>query len=165
MKSRSLFQQIVASWISIKPWVKNWLFFLNSLFLVSVVFLNDPATKWILLAYVASAPLLAWMMMVKHGITRLLGMAHLIPWLPLLGYLVLRLTTGLVGAQVLIERQPIFASYLYLLSANISLCLLLDVWDMVRYFKGERYVFGSPEAVRAGASKPFPDKLPCEFSA
>src|SRR5574340_59947 len=96
-QSRTTFQHIAASWLSMKPWVKNWLFFLNTVFIVAFAFPEDPAAKWILLAYVASGPLLALFMIKQRGLTRLLGIAHLVPWVPLMIYIVLRLTSDVAG--------------------------------------------------------------------
>lgn len=164
-QSRTTFQHIIASWLSTKTWVKNWLFFLNAIFLVAFAFLEDPAAKWILLAYVTSGPLLAWFMVKQRGLTRLLGAAHLVPWVPLLIYIVLRLTSDVTGPMVSFATVPFFAGYLYFLLACLAVCLLLDAWDVVRYLRGEHYVLGSPEAVRAGASRPSPERLPCEAQA
>lgn len=163
--SRTTFQHIIASWLSMKPWVKNWLFFLNAVFIAAFAFLEDPAAKWILLAYITSGPLLGWFMIKQRGLTRLLGVAHLVPWVPLLIYIVLRLTSDVAGPIVSFTITPMFATYLYLLLACLVVCLSLDAWDVVRYLRGERYVLGSPEAVRAGASRPSPERLPCETMA
>lgn len=164
-QSRTTFQLIAASWLSMKPWVKNWLFFLNGVFIAAFAFLEDPAAKWILLAYTASGPLLTWIMVKQRGLTRLLGVAHLVPWVPLLVYIVLRLSSELAGPVVVFVVEPFLAGYLYLLLACLIVCLSLDAWDVIRYQRGERYVLGSSEAVRFGASRPSPARLPCEAAA
>lgn len=164
-QARTTFQCIAASWLSMKPWVKNWLFFLNGVFLAAFAFLDDPAAAWILLAYTMSGPLLVGLMITQRGLTRLLGIAHLVPWVPLLGYVALRLCSSLAGPVVTFADEPFFAGYLALLVICLVVCLSLDAWDVVRYRRGERYVFGSPEAVRLGASGPSPARLPCEAAA
>lgn len=143
--------------MSMKTWVKGWLFFLNGVFLLAFAFLEDPAAKWILAAYVASGPLLAWFMVQQRGLTKLLGLAHLLPWIPLLVYLTLRVSSNVAGPLVSVSVAPAFAVYLYVMLACLALCLSLDVWDAVRYLRGERYVLGSFEAARAGASRARPD--------
>ncbi len=163
--SRSTFQHIAASWLSMKSWMKNWLFFLNAVFITAFAFLDDPVAKWILLAYAASSPLLAWLMVKQRGLTRLLGIAHLVPWIPLLAYIVLRLSSEIAGPIVTLTASPVLAGYLYLLLGCLVVCLALDAWDVVRYLRGERYVLGTPEAVRHGASRPSPERLPCENAA
>ena len=160
--TRTTFQEIVASWLSMKQWVKMWLFLLNAVFLAALGFTHDPAATWILVGYVASGPLLLWMMVQQRGLTRLLGLAHLIPWVPLLLYVVLRVCSDVTGPLVLFQTQPIFATYLYVLLVCLVFCLSLDTWDVIRYIRGERYVLGSPEAVRRRAFRPSPTRLPCE---
>jgi hypothetical protein len=163
-QSRTMFQYIFASWVSMKPWVKNWLFFLNIVFIAAFAFLEDPAAQWILFAYVTSGPLLVWLMIKQRGLTRLLGIAHLVPWVPLLVYIVLRLTSDVSGAMVSFTTAPLLCAYLHVLLACLVVCLSLDAWDVVRYLRGERYVLGSSDAVRAGASRPSPKCLPCEMT-
>lgn len=145
-----------------KLWVKSWLFLLNAVFLAAFAFTNDPAATWILVGYVASGPLLAWIMIRQRGLTRLLGVAHLIPWTPLLLYLILRVCSDIAGPLVSMSTSPALATYLYVLLACLLVCLALDTWDVIRYLRGERYVLGSPEAVRLRASRPSPTRLPCE---
>ncbi len=164
-QSRTIFQHIFASWLSMKPWVKNWLFFLNIVFIAASAFLEEPAAKWILFAYVSSGPLLVWFMIKQRGLSRILGIAHLVPWIPLLIYIVLRLTSDIVGSTISFTTAPFFCAYLHFLLACLVVCLSLDAWDVVRYVRGERYVLGSLEAVRAGASRPSPERLPCETTA
>ncbi len=36
--------------------------------------------------------------------------------------------------------------------ATLAICLALDAWDVVRWLRGERFVLGTKEAHRAGAS-------------
>lgn len=145
-----------------KPWVKSWLFLLNAIFLAAFAFTDDPAATWILVGYVASGPLLAWIMIRQRGLTRLLGVAHLIPWTPLLIYLILRVCSDIAGPIVSISTNPVLATYLYVLLVCLLVCLALDTWDVIRYSHGERYVLGSSEAVRFRASRPCPTRLPCE---
>lgn len=145
-----------------KRWVKIWLFLLDAVFLAALGFSHDPAATWILVSYVASGPLLLWMMVLQRGLTRLLGLAHLIPWVPLLLYLVLRVSSEVAGPFVSVQTKPAFATYLYVLLTCLIFCLSLDTWDVIRYIRGERYVLGSPEAVRHRASGPSPTRLPCE---
>ena len=87
---------IGVSWSAMKLWIKIWLFALNALFLTALAFLPEPAARLTLAAYVASGPLLAAIMIWQRGLTRLLGIAHLVAWLPLVVYLGLRLSSDLV---------------------------------------------------------------------
>lgn len=148
----TLFRQIAGSWLSMKTWVKCWLFFLNAVFLGALFFLDDPASTWILIAYAASGPLLIGLIIHQRGLTRLLGIAHLLPWVPLLVYLVGHLGSAQFGQPITPQSDARYFAYLSLLLVCLAICLALDAWDVVRYWKGERYVLGSHEAVWAGAS-------------
>jgi hypothetical protein len=146
-------RRIWLSWLAMKPAVKAWLFFLNAVFLSALFFPMEPLTAWVLAAYLASGPLLAAFMVAQRGLTRLLGIAHLIPWIPLSAYLVLRLSTDVAGPRVDPAAQGSLFLYVVVLLGTLSICLGLDVYDVVRWMRGERYVLGTPEAERAGASR------------
>ncbi len=148
--------EILASWLSLKMWIKVWLFGLNGIFLGALAFLDTPEARWVLLAYLACIPLLVGLMIKQRGLTRLLGIAHLLPWLPLLAYLLLRLTSSQLGARLTYQSAPMLVSYLWLLTVYLVICLAFDGWDVRRYWRGERYVFGSPDTVRTGASNAYP---------
>lgn len=148
----SIWRAIGASWMAMKTGVKVWLFFLNGIFLLACFFLHRPSAQWILLGYLASGPLLLGFMVYQRGLTRLLGLAHLIPWIPLGIYLVLRLTTGAAGPRLTFGRAPVYTGYVVVLLAAMGICLVLDVIDVVRWWRGERYVLGSPRAAEVGAS-------------
>jgi AcrR family transcriptional regulator len=145
-------RRIGRSWLGMKPWVKAWLFLLNGIFLAALLFRRDPLATVALAAYVASGPLLLAMMWRQGGLTRLLGVAHLVPWLPLLAYLELRLTSDLVGPRIQSDSDPSLFGYALALYASLFSCLALDTWDVLRWRRGERFVLGTREAHAAGAS-------------
>jgi hypothetical protein len=145
-------RRIGRSWLSMKTWVKIWLFFLNAVFLAAFAFPHDPLSFWTLLAYGVSGPLLMVMMRAQRGLTRLLGAAHLVPWTPLVVYLGLRLESSAAGPRVDASAEPALFTYVCLLLASVGICLALDAWDVVRWMRGERFVLGSREAFDAGAS-------------
>lgn len=151
-ESLSAWTAIGVSWMAIRWPVKIWLFFLNAVFLAAFLFWPRPLTKWILLAYLASAPLLLLFMVFQRGLTRLLGVAHLIPWIPLVLYLSVRLTTDTLGPRIVYTHSPYRFTYVVCLLGTVGVCLLLDVRDLVRWIRGERYVLGSKKAVESGAS-------------
>jgi len=140
------------SWRSMKTWVKVWLFVLNAIFLLALAFPLQPLTRWVLLAYVASGPLLLGMMVWQRGLTRLLGLAHLVPWTPLVVYLVLRLTGDALGPQLRLDTHGNLYLWVLVLLAAVTVCLALDIYELLRWLRGERFVLGSPEAARRGAS-------------
>lgn len=154
-RPKAICRRVARSWLAMKTWVKTWLFFLNAVFLAAFVF-DDPLARWTLIAYVGAGVLLFPIMYCQRGLTRFLGIAHLIPWTPLLIYLELRLTTDWVGLRIEWSADPALFAWALLLWASVVVCLGFDVFDVVRWARGERYVLGSEEAVRVGASLPAP---------
>ena len=84
------------------------------------------------------------------GLTRLLGVAHVIPWIPLVAYVALRLSTGVVGPQLSRAAMPGQWSYAVVLLVTVGICLALDIADVWRWYGDERYRLGSVNAARAG---------------
>ena len=150
------FGAIVASWLAIKTWIKIWLFALNGIFIAAVMFLPEPAAKLTLAAYVASGPILAAMMIWQRGLTRALGLAHLVPWLPLSAYLIVRLTSDMAGPQIVRSAAPQLFGYVLTLLLVMSACLAIDLYDLWRWHKGQRFRLGSPAAAEAKASSRTP---------
>lgn len=148
-----VWRRVGRSWLALKTWVKAWLFLLNLVFLGSILFLHDPAGWWTLIAYLAAGPLLLGMMRYQRGLTRLLGLAHLVPWIPLVVYLSLRLSTRLAGPRLTPGEDPVLFTYVLLVLVTVGVCLAFDAYDVVRWIRGERFVMGSEEAHRAGASR------------
>ena len=143
---------IGASWQSIHRWVKLWLFALNVLFLGAIAFLPETLARITLAAYVTSGPLLAVTVIWQRGLTRVLGLAHLIPWIPLAVYLALRLTSDLAGPTIAWESSPVLFSYTAILLSALTICLALDIYDCWRWWRGERYRLGSRNSARIEAS-------------
>lgn len=150
--STSRWGDIGRSWLAMKVWVKVWLFALNGVLLGSLAFWYDPVGRWTAVAYVAAGPLLMAFMLVQRGLTRLLGVAHLLPWIPLLGYLACRLTSDLAGPRLSGSGDPALFGYTIVVLVCVGVCCALDVYDLARWINGERFVLGSSEAFRAGAS-------------
>lgn len=144
--------KITASWLSMKRWVKWWLFGVNALFLLAVVLWPTSIARFTLAAYLASGPWLLAIMIHQRGLTRLLGVAHLVPWLPLGAYLVIRLGSDIAGPQLSRTATPAEWWYAAALFTMTAICLAIDVVDVWRWFRGERYRLGSLNAARAGAS-------------
>jgi len=141
---------IGVSWMGLKLWVKLWLFAINGIFLAALAFWPEPVAKFTLAAYVASGPLLFAFMAMQRGLTGLLGLAHLIPWLPLMAYLVARLAGLAAGPRITPGDAPALFAYVLTLLAMVGACLLFDVYDVVRWFRGEQYRIGASEPAAAG---------------
>lgn len=115
------------SYWSMPKWVFIWLCFLNIWFFMSVVFWPDRLAVVTLLGYVATGPLLAAQIAYDGGMRRILGLGHLVPWIPLLIWL------SIYG-----EGHP----YALVLITLLLLCLAFDAFDVWRFWRGDRGVFG-----------------------
>lgn len=131
------------SWISLKTWVKIWLFALNAVFLVAFFYWPTEFSQVTLAAYFATAPILFALMIVQRGLTRLLGIAHLIPWIPLLAYIGLRLSGDYAGSRITYQEDASLFSYAIVLFGFVAVCLAFDVYDFARWMRGDRARIGS----------------------
>lgn len=118
---------IATSWKALPLWVKLWLFLLNAVFLAAAAVLPETTGAVALLAYVATGPLLAGQIGYDGGLRRILGLGHLVPWVPLLACLLLVAPGSAYGT---------------LLSLTVAICLAFDVYDLGRFLKGDRAVIG-----------------------
>ncbi len=138
-------QRIGRSWLTLPTWVKIWLLALNAAFLAAPIFLSWADSRVILIAYAASGPLLLGLALYEGGMTRLMGIGHLMPWIPLLGW------TGYWLTATPETGEPLV--YMALLVALITICLVFDIYDLVRWARGERRVMIAP-AVNEGPHNP-----------
>lgn len=115
------------SYWSMPKWVFVWLCFLNVYFLMAVVFWPDRLGVVVLLGYVATGPLLAGQIAFDGGLRRILGMAHLVPWSPLLIWLILNFWDNFYALGLI---------------ALLVVCLAFDLFDVWRFLRGERGTFG-----------------------
>lgn len=141
------------SWMALKTWVKVWLFFLNAVLLAAIAFIPDPLALATLASLPVTLVLLLAFALRMGGLNRLMGLGHLIPWLPLLGYLGLRLIGDRAGPRIDPAAEPALFAWAAVLGASLAVCLALDAWDVMRWLRGERYVLGTRQAYMAGASK------------
>jgi type VI protein secretion system component VasK len=127
-------------------WVKLWLTLLNLVFLAAPACLPWPQAGIVLLAYAATGPLLLAFAVWSGGLTRVMGLAHLIAWVPLLVWLMLR-WPSMAG--------PGATPYLVVLTVVVLVCLVLDLWDLWRWARGDRAVIGLsyPQGRRGAAAR------------
>lgn len=118
---------IKKSYWSMPKWVFIWLCFLNLYFIAAVLFWPDRLAIVILIGYVATGPLLVAQIAHDGGLRRILGLAHLVPWVPLLIWLTVN------GGNHIYSLGLIIA---------LTICLVLDVLDVWRFWRGDRKVFG-----------------------
>lgn len=129
-------ERIGQSWMSLPAWVKAWLFALNAVFLAAPALMPWDAARIVLIAYVASGPLLVGFAVHAGGLKRSMGIGHIVPWAPLLAWLTLQSPPygeGLVGS-----------GYASLLAIMIAVCLVFDLYDLLRWQKDERAILMHP---------------------
>lgn len=136
LSTRDQWRRIGHSWLSLPTWVKTWLFVLNAAFLAAPFFLSWSDAHVILIAYAATGPLLLGFAVYEGGLTRLMGVGHLIPWIPLLGWI------GYWFADP--EHTIEAAAYMAFLTAMIAICLVFDIYDLLRWNRGERSILIAP---------------------
>jgi len=126
--------RIIASWRGLPVWVKVWLLALNAVFLSAIIFVPSDLARVVLVAYVASGPLLAGFAFLEGGLTRAMGAGHLLPWTPMIVWLLYALGRGVL--------PPAQSLYALCLATAVIVCLGFDLADVVRWWRGERALIG-----------------------
>lgn len=109
-------------------WLIAWIVWLFAVNAAGLLFFAEIEARWVLAALVASCAGI-WILYQLDGFTRLLGLAHVVFWTPLVIYLYGRLS-NLVG-------PPLFERWLRLLLASNGLALVIDYVDVLRYLLGD----------------------------
>ena len=125
--SKEHLSAFAASWMALPMWVKVWLIVLNGVFLAAFAFLPDRVAEVTLIAYVATGPLLAGQVGYDAGLRRILSLGHIVPWVPLLAWLVL-----------VVEKT----TYSVVLLIVVAVCLAFDFNDLRLFVRGDRKVVG-----------------------
>lgn len=128
--------RIGQSWMSLPDWVKVWLFLLNAAFIAAPVLLPWNEARVVVIAYVASGPLLLAFAALAGGLTRAMGLGHIVPWGPLLVWL--------APQAALLGEASTPSLYAALLALVILVCLIFDFYDVFRWWKGEREIMMNP---------------------
>ena len=117
--------EILRQPMGVVAWI-TWLGLVNAL---GLAFLSEVEARWTLAAFVGSLLFMS-VLYELSGYSRLLGLAHIVFWTPLLIYLYRRLAK-LVGPRL-------FEGWMRLLLATIGLSLVIDYVDVLRYLMGDR---------------------------
>lgn len=136
LSAQAHLRRIGRSWWSLPTWVKAWLFALNALFLASPAVLPWAEARVVLIAYAASGPLLAGFAAFDGGLSRAMGIGHLVPWSPLLVWLATGIAVG----------DGPGSGFAQVLLVATAACLALDLADIVRWLRGERAIMLTPDA-------------------
>lgn len=116
------FRDMIADWLALPLWVQAWLVALNLIFWLGFFRLPGEAAFAALVAYIASGPILIALALWSGGLTRIVGVGHLVPWLPLVPILWRH------------AAQPEAA----LLLGAVLICLIFDIYDLIRWLAGDR---------------------------
>jgi len=132
--SKQHLRAFATSWLALPLWVKIWLVLLNGVFIAAFAFLPERISEITLVAYFATVPLLAGQVGYDGGLRRILAWAHLVPWIPLLAWLLL---------------IPDWSAYSILLTLTVAICLAFDINDLRLFFQGDRAVVGKDRSQTA----------------
>lgn len=122
---------ILRSWLGMKLWVKLWLFFLNGVFLWAFTLIPSDFARITLIGYVACLPIILGVAFYQGGLTKAAGWGHLIPWLPMFAWWL---------------ADGIDTPYKAVLVGATVLCLAFDVYDALRFHRGDRALIGTAVA-------------------
>lgn len=109
-------------------WLQVWIAWLGVANLSSVLFLRGVQARWVLVAFLGAGTLMSILFAV-NGFNRLLGLAHIVFWTPLLIYL-WRERTSLPPDG--------FRAWITMVIATNATSLVVDYTDVVRYLLGDR---------------------------
>jgi hypothetical protein len=117
--------------------VRIWLVvMMSALFVAPMFFLEHAAAQWMAAMFMLGGVIMGWMHM-KMGITKLMGIAHL-PWLiPL--FLIFRDISMPVAGQS-------YQIWLLTAASLATICLLIDVVDVIQYATGKNRTQLAPPA-------------------
>ncbi len=120
-----------ATAIMMQPlWLQAWVGWMMLVNLVgAVVFIRKPEAKWVLAAIVPAALLMIWLYD-QFGYQRILGLAHVAFWTPLMIYLWSRRKRW--------DLPTLPGKWLAAVFVTDLTSLVIDYIDVVRYLAGER---------------------------
>lgn len=134
-----LLTSITHSYRSLPLWVQIWVLILVAVNLACLGFLDHVVGQAValagLLVILGNAPI----MLYYRGMNRAMAIPHLFAWIPLSVFLLLQL-----GGETALAAGVRNYALSVLLINGIS--LLFDVWDSVRWLRGERETPGVPPA-------------------
>ena len=112
-------------------WVFYWVNFMVVVFLLAIPCAwRRVEARWAIAAMAATAPAMIWLHS-QVGMTRILGIVHVVFWTPLAIYLWSR-------REHWRARETLAGKWIVLLFATILVSLAFDYVDVVRYLLGDR---------------------------
>ncbi len=112
------------------PWLQVWVGWMGVVnILGAIMFIRRPEAKWVLVAMAGNIVLMNWLFAV-YGYQRILGLAHVVFWTPLVIYLWRRRPHWKV--------ETLGGKWIALLFTTNLVSLVIDYMDVARYLAGER---------------------------
>jgi hypothetical protein len=127
-------EQINALPLGMLIWIRT-LGFINT---SSIFLLRRSEARWVLAAFVFIAIVNPAMMAAGTGLVKLLGIPHLVVWIPLVAYLAVRLRSGQTDI-----RSPFGAWCAIVMLVNL-ISVVFDLRDGVQFVLGDRGVVTGP---------------------
>lgn len=103
-----------------------WVFYMMIINMAAVFFWEELLAKIIVITFLASSMLMMGLYS-KYGFTKILGLGHIL-WIPLIAYLMIKIQ----------ETEGLFFQYLVALAITISISLVIDTFDVWRYFREKK---------------------------
>ena len=111
-------------------WIHVWLGILVLSTIPIILFIRRPEARWTILTMILSVVTMQFMYE-QLGLTRLLGVAHLLYWGPLMVYLIPRIN--------LYEVNTVWGAYFRYYVFLWMITLIVDYIDLIRYLAGNDY--------------------------
>ena len=129
MEAPTLFSQIMDQ----PPAIVYWVFWLMAINTASILFIiHRVEARWTLAAWLLNGMLIMPYLYDQFGFVRLLGLAHIVVWTPLLLYLYRRRET--------FKLPSLTGIYFWLLIVTNAVSLGFDYVDLARYFLGDAQI-------------------------
>jgi len=110
-------------------WLQAWIGWMGLVNVTAIIFLRRVEARWVAAAMIVAFPLMTWLH-AQYGYQRILGLAHVVAWTPLLVYLWSR------RAQW--DIASLSGKWIAVLFATNLTSLVIDYVDVARYLTGER---------------------------
>ncbi|PIW27812.1 MAG: hypothetical protein COW30_09130 [Rhodospirillales bacterium CG15_BIG_FIL_POST_REV_8_21_14_020_66_15] len=110
------------------PWVTVWVMWMGLINLLCLAFIRHVEARWVL-ASMAGAWIMIEYLFQTYGYTRILGLAHVVFWTPVVIYL-WRRRRGF-------DTSTVYGKWLWAVMATDLTSLAIDYVDVVRFFMGD----------------------------
>ena len=110
----------------LQAWI-GWMILVN--FVGAIIFIRKPEAKWVLATFICVGIFMNWLYAL-YGYQRILGLAHVVFWTPLLVFLWMRRRQW--------DLSNLSGKWIVVLFATNLTSLIIDYIDVARYLSGER---------------------------